>query len=390
MEEQEAWLSLNLIPQVGPILFERLLNKFGSAIKALEAPYKELCEVPGIGHAMAREITSFPWRKALSRELEELRRRGLNYLTLKDEGYPPYLRQISQPPPVLYLKGELKASDQMAVAIVGSRRATNYGIQVAERLAGELAIRGVTIVSGMARGIDAAAHRGALSSGGRTLAVWGSGLDIVYPPEHKKLAGQISESGSLLTEFPLGTPPHKGNFPRRNRIISGLSLGVVVVEATADSGALITADYALEQGREVFAVPGPITARTATGTHRLLKGGAKLVEGWEDILEELAPHLISIAGTRGVDRPQIIPSLNEEEQRVYRFLGDEPLHIDEIIRIAKIPVPRAASLLMALEMKGAIQQLEGKMFVKKTLSPSSLPSPGYPLGGEEGEVEGKR
>ncbi|MBI5167303.1 MAG: DNA-protecting protein DprA, partial [candidate division NC10 bacterium] len=193
MEEREAWLSLNLIPQVGPVTFEGLLERFGSASKALQASYEELCKVPGIGPAMAQSIASFPWREALAEELGKLQKWGLNYLTLKDEGYPAYLREIPQPPPVLYLRGGLASSDRLAVAIVGARRATPYGMTVAENLAGELAARGITIVSGMARGIDAAAHQGALSAGGRTLAVWGSGLDIVYPTEHKRLAAAIAE-----------------------------------------------------------------------------------------------------------------------------------------------------------------------------------------------------
>lgn len=362
MQEREAWVALNLIPHVGPATFALLLEHFGTAKRALRASPRELQEIPGIGVTTAAAIHSFSGEEVLRRELEALEKEGAHFLTLQDPGYPAPLRQIPHPPPVLYVRGGWREADQRAVAIVGSRNASPYGLGVAERLASELAARGITIVSGMARGIDAAAHRGALQAGGRTLAVFGAGLDVIHPRAHRRLAKEISGAGALFSEFPFGTPPLQGNFPQRNRLISGLSLGVVVVEAALDSGALITAHYALEQGREVFAVPGPITHRLSRGCHRLIKEGAKLTESWEDVLEELGGHPLPARAA-----PALVPALppvEGEEERILRVIGEEPLHIDTIIAGSGLPPATVAASLLSLEMKGWIKQLSGKAFVR--------------------------
>ncbi len=359
MQEREAWLALNMVPHVGPANFALLLEHIGTAKRVLKAPLTALERIPSIGPATAKAIRSFPAEATVARERKRMAARGLRFLTLRDAGYPAPLREIHQPPPVLYIRGRWEELDRRAVAIVGSRDATPFGRGVADRLAFDLAARGLTIVSGLARGIDAAAPRGALRGGGRTLAVLGSGADIVYPSEHRKLAEAITERGGLLSEFPLGTNPHRGNFPQRNRLISGLCLGVVVVEAAVDSGALITANHALEQGREVFAVPGKARSRLSQGCHRLIKTGAKLTEGWEDVIEEL--------GIQPLVPQETVPSLppvEGEEGRVLALLGEEPVHIDAIIVSSRLPAPAVAASLLSLEMKGWVKQLSGKTFVR--------------------------
>ncbi|MFQ5847798.1 MAG: DNA-processing protein DprA [Candidatus Methylomirabilales bacterium] len=362
MQEREAWLALNMVPHVGPIIFATLLEHFGTAGRILRASRKALEGVSGIGPATAEAIRSFPAAEAVAREQKRMRSRGLRFLMLRDVEYPAPLREIHQPPPVLYVRGCWEEGDRRAVAIVGSRSATPYGRGVAERLAFDLATRGLTVVSGLARGIDGAAHRGALRAGGRTIAVLGSGPDIVYPSEHRKLADAIAARGALVSEFPLGTGPLKGNFPQRNRLISGLTLGVVVVEATVESGALITANHALEQGREVFAVPGMVRGRLSQGCHRLIKAGAKLTEGWEDVMEEL--RIETRALPQAVPPEPPLPPVEGEEGGVLRLLGEEPVHIDAVIAGSGLPAPAVAASLLSLEMKGWVRQLSGKTFVR--------------------------
>lgn len=285
-----------------------------------------------------------------------------------DEGYPELLAAIHSPPPILYLRGRIQPEDRVAVAVVGSRKATPYGSAMAERLSGELAQRGVTIVSGMARGIDAAAHRGALDARGRTIAVLGCGLGVTYPPEHAELSDQIAAKGALISEFPIFAPPRADHFPRRNRIISGLARGVVVIEAGLDSGALITANYALEQGRDVFAVPGQVTARSSRGCHQLIKAGAKLVEGWEDIWEELEPQLALPAQAAGELIPISRP-LEQDEVLIVDALEAGPMQIDDLIGRTQLPAGQMASLLLALMLKGVIEELPGKSFAKRLRPP---------------------
>lgn len=362
MEEREAWLALNMVPHVGPATFAALLDHFGTARRILKAPRKTLECIPGVGPITAKAIRSFPVEETVAREQKRVTTRGLRFVTLRDTGYPVPLQEIPQPPPVLYLRGSWEDQDRRAVAIVGSRNPTPYGREVAERLAFDLATRGLTIVSGMARGIDAAAHRAALRPGGRTVAVLGSGADVIYPSEHRKLAEAIAERGALLSEFPLGTGPLKGNFPQRNRLISGLSLGVIVVEAGVDSGALITANHALEQGKEVFAVPGLVTGRLSRGCHGLIKAGAKLTEGWEDVVEEL--RALTFYPREVVSPIRSLPAVDGEETRVLQLLGAEPLHIDAVIAGSKLPVPAVAAALLSLEMKGWVKQFSGKTFVR--------------------------
>lgn len=280
-------------------------------------------------------------------------------LTPRDPGYPRALLSISDPPQTLYVRGRLAEADRIAVAVVGSRRATPYGVAVAEWLGRELVRSRVTVISGLARGIDAAAHRGALRGSGRTIAVLGSGVDVVYPPEHARLVEHIAEAGAVLSEYPPGTPPLKHQFPKRNRLISGLALGVVVVEGREDSGALITADCALEQGREVFAIPGPVFAQTSVLPHRLLQQGAKLVATVEDILEELhLPHLSAPAPTA---------VLEGTEALVFAQLSLEALHIDALALCCALPVADVGRALLALELRGLVRMLAGQRYVRATV-----------------------
>ena len=367
MDERHARLALTLAAYVGGALLTRLLETFGSAAAALRAPARDLLQVPGIGEETARALTSADHEAAVAAELHRIERHGLTLLVWGDADYPENLRTIASPPPVLTIQGTLSAADRVAVAVVGARRATRYGEQVAERLARDLAARGITVVSGLAYGVDGAAHRGALKGGGRTLAVLGGGIGALHPAGHRELAERIARAGALLSEFPVMGRPLRENFPRRNRIISGLSLGVVVVEASLTSGALITARHGLEQGREIFAVPGPVTARQSQGCHRLLKSGAKLTEGWEDVVAELAAQLrgdqrAGVAPREPLEPPAPAPRLTESEGRIYTLLEAGPLPIDAIIAQCGLRPAAAASLLVSLEMKGAVRQRPGKVF----------------------------
>ena len=298
-------------------------------------------------------------------------------IALGDERYPELLRAIYDPPVVLYCDGVPEPGDRQAVAIVGSRQATPYGFRITETLAGELSALGFTILSGFARGIDAAAHRAALAAGGRTIAVLGCGLDVDYPPGHASLHAEIAGSGAVLTEFAPGTPPRATNFPRRNRIISGLALGVVVVEAADDSGSLITARLALEQGREVFAVPGPIDVPTSRGPHGLLKQGAKLVETVDDIVEELLPQLdrpltptlsLSLSpGGRGKGEGESFArnDLSPEERAMLELMSREPRHLDDLTEQSRLPAAEVARMLLGLELKALVDQLPGQQYCLK-------------------------
>lgn len=300
---------------------------------------------------------------------------AIRKITLDDIDYPKNLRNIHRPPKQLYVNGEILERDEMAVAIVGSRRASLYGMQTSEQLGYELASRGVTVVSGMAIGIDTAAHRGALKAHGRTIAVMGSGHGYIYPPQNRELYDQIAKSGAVVTEFEEGVEPFSYNFPQRNRIISGLSLGIVVVEAAKDSGALITAELAAEQGREVFALPGKISSSTSSGTNALIKDGARLVSSVDDILEEL--HLHEIEPLEGADKEKrdnkvarmtkayIYNSLTENERAIYKELSDEPVYIDDIVDRSGLEASVASRVLLNLQLKKLIQEVPGKQFVRK-------------------------
>ena len=349
------WVALSLIPGVGSVLFKRLLDQFKTPEAVFKASWKELLRVEGIGEKVAGEIRKGPSEKKVERELRLVKEVEGTLLTLEDVLYPIRLKEIYDPPPLLYLRGELKKEDDFALSIVGSRKTSPYGRWITEKMSQEIVRQGITIVSGMARGIDSVAHGGAISGGGRTLAVLGCGIDVIYPPENRNLFGQIIDHGAVLSEFPMGSRPEGMHFPRRNRIISGLSMGVVVVQASAESGSLITAEYALDQGREVFAIPGNVGAEGSRGTNRLIKEGAKLVESSEDILEEIVPQWQKMkeSSFKARSPEQALP---EEEKIVYRLLSDSPLHIDAIIRESPFDPGRVSSLLLNLELKGLISQ----------------------------------
>ncbi|MDI7260662.1 MAG: DNA-processing protein DprA [Thermodesulfobacteriota bacterium] len=358
------WLALHLIPGVGSIFFKRLIDRFRSPEAVFQATTRELLQVEGLGEKVAGEIRKGPPENAVRRELSLLKEVGGWMITLKDETYPPRLRDIYDPPALLYVRGELREKDELAVSIVGSRKTSPYGRWVTEKISQELARHGVTIVSGMARGIDSVAHWGAISGGGRTIAVLGCGVDVVYPSENRNLFAKIIDHGAILSEFPMGSPPEGGHFPKRNRIISGLSIGVVVVQASEKSGSLITANYALDQGREVFAIPGNVGAEGSRGTNQLIKQGAKMVESSADILEEILPQWSrEKEGGQKVETAK--PDLTEEEKVLYEMLGETPLHIDVMIRESQFDPGKVSSLLLNLELKELISQWPGKCFGRK-------------------------
>lgn len=347
-----------MVPEIGPVLSRRLIAAFGSPSRVFKADSTELRRVDGLGQEKAGHITGFKGWDIVDRHLRESEKKNIRVTAYGDPSYPEVLREVESAPLVLYMKGEYKPEDRYAVAVVGSRKHTGYGEAVARKFSAELAISGLTIVSGMARGIDTLAHISALSAGGRTLAVLGSGPDVPYPPENRKLAGMVAESGAIISEFPPGTSPLRENFPRRNRLISGLSLGVLVVEATASSGSLITAKYALEQNREVFAVPGNIISENSGGTNRLIRQGAKPVLETNDILEELAPVL---KGFIRAEQRQAA-RLSDGEDRLCACMTREPKHIDLLSREAQLPVQIMLDMLLSLELKGLVRQSGGKRF----------------------------
>jgi DNA processing protein len=355
--EHYFWFALKSVPLVGNVTFLRLIAHFGSPQRALEASARELSQVKGVSAQAQASLLSHHWAPFARAECDRLAASGASVVDILSERYPKLLMEIPDPPPFLYCQGELKGSEP-AVAIVGSRRATQYGLCTATRLARDLAACGVTVVSGMARGIDTAAHWGAVKAGGRSIAVLGCGIDVVYPPENAALCQAVAGSGALVSEFSLGSEPLAENFPRRNRIISALSRGVVVVEAGEKSGSLITARYALEQGREVFAVPGNVTCSGSRGGNGLIKEGAKLVERVEDILEELSLPLPETGGAPA--SPSF--SLTPQEAELYVLLCRGPLQIDDIIVQSALSAGEVSGTLLGLELKGAIQQLPGKHF----------------------------
>src|SRR3989338_2062059 len=376
MTEQEALIALNLIPDIGSARLKNLLEAFGSTPKILINSESTIKKVDKISDKIARAIVAFSY-ESLKKELALAKKLGVTVVTLKDNTYPKNLKEIYDPPLCLYVKGALSPADTLALAIVGSRRASFYGLSCAEKFAYALAQYGITVVSGLARGVDTHAHTGALKAQGRALAVLGSGLNSLYPPENTKLAEKIAVCGAVVSEFPLNTEPFARNFPRRNRVISGLSLGTIVVEAAKNSGALITADFALEQGREVFAIPGKVDSATSVGTNRLIKQGAKLIESVEDVLEELKTKLkecLTLEKENKAVEPVTVKKekedtlssvLSEDEKAVYGLIGDTPRYSDEIIEQASLSSSSVIAVLLKLEMEHVITQLPGKMFIRK-------------------------
>jgi len=365
------WFVLRAVPGIGDALLCRLAQSLGSPDAVLHASQDELTQVDGVSPELAKAIRQGPGAgdlQAIDRELKALERLPVRVLTFLDADYPARLRTIHDPPPLLSVSGALDDSDHHAVAVVGTRHMTPAGRVVTEQLSRGLASAGLTVVSGLARGIDGVAHRSALEAGGRTIAVLGCGIDRTYPSEHLSLRKKIEEQGAVLSELPLGAYPHAYHFPKRNRIISGLSLGVVVVEAAPLSGSLITARLAAEQGREVFAVPGTVQSEQSRGTNGLIKQGAKLVETVEDILDELSSQFEPSFRARMQDRQADLTravqsgrlSLDKDEATLYAALSFEPLHIDELIAKTGLPAASVSGLLLSLELKGAIRQLPGQ------------------------------
>ncbi len=365
METLRPWFHLKSVPGIGNHLFKRLIDRFGSPQGALAASPGELLAVDGVSRRVVDALRASRAPGDAAAEIDAARKRGYRIVTLNDADYPALLREIPDPPPLLYVSGNLAAAER-CIAVVGSRNATSYGVATARQLCAELAQLDFTVVSGMALGIDTAAHEGALGVHGRTVAVLGSGLNQVYPPENRRLAERIAAGGAVISEFPLDSGPDAHHFPIRNRIISGMSCGTVVVEATRNSGSLITARLAAEQNREVFAVPGSVQSFKSMGTHTLIKQGAKLVENAQDIVCELGQFLAVPAATAaepdGASRIEKRYGLNAEESMVFRAIGPYPLHIDELVRRLAIDAGRLSGILLNLELKGAVQQLPGKLF----------------------------
>ncbi len=360
---KSEWLALALIPGLGSAGIRALLNRFGAPGAVFQGSPAELAAVEGLRKDIAGRISRREFSADPEKEMRKLERLGVEIVTYGDAEYPPLLREIHDPPVLLYTRGKGIPPKSTFVALVGSRNPTPYGLKTAEEMAQGLARRSIGIVSGMARGIDSAAHWGCLGGKGFTLAVLGTGIDIVYPASNKELFERIAEHGTVVTEFPLGTPPEPRNFPIRNRIISGLSKGIVVVEATKNSGSLITAALGLEQGREVLAVPGSVHSFKSAGCHHLIKQGARLVENSDDILDELGLNYPFARKTDALKGPPL-PLLEETERIIYEIIGDFPLRIDEIARDSGLEAGIVSSTLMKMELKGLVRQLPGKFFVR--------------------------
>lgn len=398
-QQTKNLLHLSLIQGIGFKTVQFLIKIFGSAEKVLNATPQELEKINELSNTVRESLIHKQLGCPLERELELIQEYECKIVTYYDETYPPLLKEIDTPPLLLYVRGELKPEDGLSIAIVGSRDAKDYGRRVSYQLAHQLVNRGLTVVSGFAKGIDACAHRGALEAGGRTIAVMGNGLSLIYPASNRELVEKVIESGALVSEFPMGMKPRSENFPRRNRIISGLTLGTVVVEASNRSGALITARLATEQGREVFAVPGQIFSELSTGTHRLIDNGAKLISTVDDLLQALPHHTISqinasnpvtehqkkLDVTQSSEDTNIEPNpidktiektpikatpvvpppdLTDDETTVFNAIDIPTSHIDNIVRTTQLPISKVSSVLLMLELKGAIQQLPGKLFSK--------------------------
>ena len=404
-DEAKSLIHLSIIPGVGDRTIRCLLTAFGSAEKALTATFEELVQIKGLARNMCRSVVEGKSRVAINEELELIQAHDCHLVTIYDSAYPLLLKQIDDPPLLLYVRGELGPSDALSVAVVGSRSPTNYGKTISRQLSHQLADQGVTVISGLARGIDTCAHQGVLEAGGRTIAVMGNGLSQIYPDENKDLADAIAESGAVVSEFPMNMPPIAKNFPRRNRVISGICSGTVVVEASDRSGSLITARCAAEQGREVFAVPGQIFSKLSKGTHQLINQGATLVNTIDDLLDVLPPQFLKSARPFPPTRPS--PNQNDsspqqvttdvsvaiaahdmsssclekspenppvrasqqlsiDELTVLEAIATPFSHIDQIARTTELPINKVSGALVMLELKGIVQQLPGKQFARQS------------------------
>ncbi len=361
MDNVRPWLVLKSVPGIGNHLIKRLIDRFKTPESIFQASRHDLIQVSGISERLIPALQAARMTDGVARECDRLANSPYRIVPLTDPAYPPLLREIPDPPPYLYVFGRLEPVLSM-IAVVGSRHATDYGKSATRRIARDLALRGITVVSGMARGIDTAAHQGALMAGAPTIAVLGSGLENIYPAENRTLYGQIARQGAVVSEFPLAAEPDAHHFPMRNRIISGMTLGTIVAEATRNSGSLITARLAAEQGREVFAIPGSVHSFKSTGTHSLIKQGAKLVENAQDIIEELLPLAAAAASPPPTGQPAPSPPLSAEESLVARALEPYPTHIDDLIRKTGLDAGNLLGLLLALELKGVVRQSTGKMF----------------------------
>ncbi|MFH1359914.1 MAG: DNA-processing protein DprA [Candidatus Omnitrophota bacterium] len=370
MTELDCLLSLNAINGLGPVRIRKLLDYFCCAKNVFSADFKDLISKNILPQAVAENLRSFPREEFLKMEYSLIQKHKVNVISFKDKNYPQQLLNLYDAPILLYVRGILKECFELALAIVGSRRASVYGTSMAQKLAMELSELGITIVSGMARGIDTAAHRGALCVRGSTVAVLGCGLSRAYPPENKKLMDEIAQKdGAVLSEFPMDEKPLACNFPRRNRIISGLSMGVVVVEASQKSGALITSDFALEQGKEVFAVPGKIDSPNSRGVHSLIKQGAKLVASVDDIIEELKPQFKDFLSQKkkpsdssGASHQEA--KLSDDEKQVFSCINSRAIQINELADQCRFSIARTMAVVLQLELKHLIKQLPGKLFVR--------------------------
>jgi len=364
MNSTEACIALNMLPTIGPVRLRKLLQVFETPERVLSAKRMQLREVEGVGNEVAEQISSWESIVDLPAELQRIKEFGATVLTQESPLYPRALREIHAPPIVLYVWGEILNRDRHAIAVIGSRKTTHYGSECAKKLAYQIAYAGLTVISGLARGIDTAAHQGALAAKGRTIAVIGSGLSRLYPPENQALAEKISNgNGAILSEFSMEIEPDRQTFPMRNRIISGWSHGILVVEAGLNSGALITASQAIEQGRSVYAVPGHINAPSAMGSNRLIQQGAKLVMSAGDILDDLQVLLPETKPSpEAASRP--LPPLTDEEKRVYEAIDAAETPIDQIAAKSDLPSGTVSSTLLRLELKRLVKQLPGKYFVK--------------------------
>lgn len=370
MTELDALLILNAIGNVSNRSVHRIIEYFGSAQEIFKVKPKEIAGAGVFSSNALKSFVQFPKDDFLKKEHKLIAKKKVKVLTIDDEEFPSELKNISDAPIILYVAGELPQMFPLSIGIVGSRRASHYGLRVARKFGERLADMGATVISGMARGIDTSAHQGALAGNGKTVAVLGCGLEHVYPPENKKLMQEIINTGAVISEFSMEAPPISYNFPRRNRIVSGLSFGVIVVEAAQRSGALITADFALEQGREVYAVPGPVDSSSSKGVNDLIKQGARLIAGIDEVIADIHPHLV-----RSVQREKMLQEndeddfpfreeLSKDENRIYKCVSDQPIHVDQLVVQTNIGVSALAPILMKLELKQLIKQLPGKRFVR--------------------------